>query len=123
MVMTRWSRRPAPTSRMWPERRSPCRSATNRWTAPNRCESTDANCEWAWRWPSRLRQRGLQLGLQAALRIGADHGLGRLAVAEQDQRRDRHHVEGDRRVLILVDVQLDHLQLVPALLRDLLHHR
>ena len=44
-----------------------------------------------------LRERGLELGLEALLRVGADDLLGHLAVAEEDHRRDREDLEVRRR--------------------------
>ena len=67
-----------------------------------------------------LGQGRLELLFDLALGVRADHGLLDLAVPEQHQRRDRHHVELDRRLLVLVDVQLDDLQRLATLSGDLL---
>ena len=69
-----------------------------------------------------LSQRGLELGLELALRVGADDLLGHGAVLEQDQRRDAQDLEGGGGLLVLVDVQLDDLQ-VGTLGGDLLEDR
>ena len=60
---------------------------------------------------SITRARALDPLLQVALRAGADLHVDRLAVLEHDQRRDRAHAVADRRLLVLVDVQLDDLHL------------
>ena len=61
--------------------------------------------------------------LQVALRAGADLHVDRLAVLEQDQRRDGAHAVADRRLLVLVDVQLDDLHLAVELRRKLFEMR
>src|SRR5438067_2454971 len=70
-----------------------------------------------------LCQRRLELCLELSLRVGPDNGLGDLAVAEQDQGRDRHHVELDRGLLVLVDVHLHDLQLLGAIIRRVVAYR
>src|SRR3954470_5520387 len=68
-----------------------------------------------------LGQGGLELGFEALLGHGADDLLRDLAVTEQDQRRDRQHLELRRRLRVVVDVQLDDLE-VRAFAGDLLEH-
>src|SRR4030081_3198433 len=50
------------------------------------------------------------LGLELALRVGADDLLGDLAVLEHDQRGDREDLVLGGRLLVLVGVELDDLQ-------------
>src|ERR1700716_440101 len=71
---------------------------------------------------SSLREHGLELGLELALRVGADDLLGDLAVLEHDQRGDREHLVLGGRLLVLVGVELDDLQVL-ALPGDLLEDR
>ena len=52
--------------------------------------------------------------------MGAGDCGRRLAVAEEDHRRDRHDPVAHGELLLLVDVQLHDLQLVRALLGNLL---
>src|SRR4030081_392016 len=66
-----------------------------------------------------LREHGLELGLELALRVRADDLLGDLAVLEHDQRGDREDLVLRGRLLVLVRVELDDLQVLP-LARDLL---
>src|SRR5437868_10654604 len=68
------------------------------------------------------REDRLELGLELALRIGADDLLGDRAVLEEDQRRDREDLVGHRGLLVLVDVELDDLQRIALLAGDLLEH-
>src|SRR5579875_3116099 len=68
-------------------------------------------------------ERRLQLLLELLLGVGADHRLLQLAVLEQHQRRDRHDVELDRGLLVVVDVELDDLERLALLGRDLLDDR
>src|SRR4051812_43356274 len=64
----------------------------------------------------------LDLLNEPALRQGADDLVRRLAVLEQDERGDRHHVVTRGGLLVVVDVQLDDAQVLP-LLGDLLEAR
>src|SRR5215813_6792477 len=64
-----------------------------------------------------------ELALEVALRARADRGGGRLAVLEEDHRRDRHDPVAAREALVLVDVHLHELQFARALVDDLLQHR
>src|SRR5215207_9918436 len=77
--------------------------------------------------PRRLscsgREGRLELGLELALRVGADDLLGDRAVLEEDQRRDREDLVGHRGLLVLVDVELDDLQRLALLAGDLLEYR
>src|ERR1700716_3441782 len=70
---------------------------------------------------SSLREHGLELGLELALRVGADDLLGDLPVLEHDQRGDREDLVLRRRLLVLVGVELDDLQIL-ALAGDLLEY-
>ena len=57
--------------------------------------------------PMRFLGEGrFDLGLEPLLRIGAGHSLDLLPVLEDDQRRDRQYVVLDRRLLVLVGVEL-----------------
>src|ERR1700752_4825177 len=67
-------------------------------------------------------ERRFELRLEAALRQRADHALGLGAVAEQDQGRDREHVEPGRGLLVLIDVDGNDVEVVP-LGRHLLEDR
>src|SRR5215208_3611264 len=71
---------------------------------------------------ARLRQRGLDLGLEPLLGHRALDALGDLAVAEEQERRDRHDLVLRRRLDVLVGVELDDLELGP-LTGDLLDDR
>ena len=70
----------------------------------------------------RAARRRLQLLLQLLLRVRPDDRLDGLAAFEEDQRRDRQHLEVGGRLLVLVDVQLHDPQVGP-LGGDLLEHR
>jgi len=61
--------------------------------------------------------------MQFLLRCGSDLARGNLAVLEQHQRWDRHDAVFGGRVRILVDVELDDLDLVTELTRDLFKRR
>src|SRR4051794_21935987 len=61
---------------------------------------------------SALGERGLELSLEATLGHRADDLLGDRAVLEEDQRRDREDLVGRGRLLVLVGVELDDLQVV-----------
>src|SRR4051812_49908311 len=67
-------------------------------------------------------ERGLELGLEPLLRVGADDLLGHLAVLEEDHRRDREDLVLRGGLLVLVDVELDDPQVLP-LAGDLLEDR
>src|SRR5687767_12204355 len=69
-----------------------------------------------------LRERRLELCFEAALRPRTDDALRLRAILEEDQRRDRKHVELRRRLLVVVDVQRDDADIV-ALVRHLLENR
>src|SRR3954467_1308575 len=72
--------------------------------------------------PDRLRERGLELGFELALRVGPDDLLHGLAVLEEDQRRDREDLVGRGDLGVLVGVELDDAQVI-ALAGDLLENR
>src|SRR5215207_8714744 len=72
--------------------------------------------------PRSSRERGLDLGLEPLLRHRALDALGDLAVAEEQERRDRHDLVLRRRLDVLVGVELDDLELGP-LTGDLLDDR
>ena len=57
----------------------------------------------------------LELLEQLALALGADDALGRLAVLEDDERRDAHDVEAAGDVGVVVDVELGDLELAGLL--------
>jgi hypothetical protein len=58
--------------------------------------------------------------LECRLRLRADRRRGRLAVPEEDDRRNRGDAVALREALLLVDVDLDELERTAALLGDLL---
>ena len=60
--------------------------------------------------------------LERALRLCADRGCRRLAVLEEDHRRDRDDPVALGQLALLVDVDLDELQLAVALLDDPVEH-
>src|SRR5204862_8098039 len=72
-------------------------SCSTRWSS---CRQRSTACGRA----VGLRQRRLELGLEAPLRHGADHALCLGAVLEQDQRRNRENLVLRRRLLVLVGV-------------------
>src|ERR1700730_1073121 len=63
------------------------------------------------------------LAEQGGLRLGPDHLLDDLATGEDVQGRDEHDPVLLRRLRVLFDVELDHVDLVGVLLGDLLKHR
>src|SRR3954453_15421781 len=67
-------------------------------------------------------QDGLELRLEAALGVGADDRLHRLAGLEEDHRGDRHDAELRGGLLVVVHVELHDAQVV-ALGGELLEHR
>src|SRR5690349_5016137 len=71
---------------------------------------------------ARLGQRRLELVDDPGLRLRPDDRLRDLAVLEQDHGRDRQHLVLDRRLPVVVGVQLYHADIV-ALGVDLLEDR
>src|SRR5207237_7983317 len=74
---------------------------------------------WGWRRGADVRLEPLH---QLWLGHEADDALDSLAVREQDHRRDARDAEVHRRVLVLVDVELDDPQLAGLLSGDLLQN-
>src|SRR5262245_51254044 len=84
-------------------------------------------------WWSTLRHRGrgrekpldgeAEGALDRALRLCADDGRSRLAVLEQDHRRDRGNAVPIRQLALLVDVDLDELDLTIALFGNPVENR
>ena len=83
-------------------------------TARRRRRSTAASCGSRRRVLRRpgasAGERGLELGLEALLGHAPMTFLATCAVLEEDQRRDREHLELRGGLLVLVDVELDDLQ-------------
>src|SRR5688500_4612609 len=65
----------------------------------------------------------LELGLQRRLLHGADHLVDELAVLEEQDRRNRPHVEARRRLDVAVDIELRDLRFPRVLGRELVDDR
>src|SRR5438067_13242306 len=90
-------------------------------TQPTMAEYTATPAASGFRLAGRCGEPALERPLEMRPRPCADHGLARLAVLEQDHRRDREDVVPGSRLQVLVDVQLherDRRLLLLELLQD-----
>jgi hypothetical protein len=100
----------------------PARQAAAPVPAPEKSEAEGASRPRP-RLPLSLDCDEAELGLERAGGLRADGDPCGLAVLEDHDRRDRDDPEPHRDLLLLVDVHLHDLELVLALVRDLLEHR
>ena len=65
----------------------------------------------------------LDLGFELRFRQRSDDAVDDLAVAQDDQRRDAARIESTSQTLVLVDVDLDHLEATGVLMGELVEDR
>src|ERR1044072_9617459 len=102
-------------------------AASTRFAISAFCASVRPSNQWTWTNgigstpDGALRERRLELGLEAPLRHRPDDFLRDRPVLEEEQSRDREHFVLSRRLLVLVDVEAEDRQGVAlgvALLAD-----